>query len=192
MKGIGYFFIFIGILSLFATIGYGIAWGITNYQYERSIGSYMSTATDTITPESFKEQLILYKEAIKNSGLTEEDYGAIYFKKPDNSMKFQIQHIDSIIQRADAMIQWQEASYNTTSQPIYASPEAFRDVYNEKINNLRNYINAEGYRSDWISHAAWYVKYHRVFYYGHFKILGLLILTIILFSIGGGILYEIE
>jgi hypothetical protein len=191
-KGAGAFVIFLGLLSLIGTIFFIGNAVYVNYLYERELGSYMETATDTITPESFKEQLLFFKEAINKSGLTEEDYGALWFEKPDNSMRFQIQHVDSIIQRADAMIQWQEASYNTTSQPIYASPEAFRDVYNEKMNNLRNYIHAEGYRSDWIAKDSWYVKYHRSLYswIGMLIGCGLIALTIILFCVGGFIIYD--
>ena len=157
------FVIIVGVMIMVGFIGYGI---YLNYLYERDIGGYMETARDTITPESFKEQLILFKDAVNRSGITENDYGAMWFKKQDNSMKFQIQHVDSIIGRADAMMLWQQASYNNTGvQPVYASPEAFRDVYNEKMNNLRDYIHAEGYRSDWIVEDAWYVKYHPVMYF---------------------------
>lgn len=178
---------FIGFLLVCIFIGFAIYDYFTHYVYEKNIGSYMETATDTITPESFKEQLFLFKEAINQSGLTESDYGAIWFKKPDNSMKFQIQHIDSIIERANAMIQWQEASYNTTSQPIYASPEAFRDVYNEKMNNLRLYIHAEGYRSDWIAEKAWFVKYHRFLCFSFIIYIFLALLIIVFFMIGGAL-----
>ena len=175
---------FITFLLVLVLIGFGIYNAVLDYRYEREIGSYMETAKDTITPESFKEQMLLFKQAISTSGLTNEDYGAMWFKKPDNSMKFQMQHIDSIIGRADAMIQWQTASYNST-QTGYASPEAFKDVYHEKMNNLRTYVHAEGYRSDWIAKDAWYVKYHPFTYFSTEIILVLLFLIFLFGMIGG-------
>jgi len=179
-KGIGGFvwtFVFLIILGLF--IGGFVFDYFIDYNYEKQIGSYMENAKNTITPEAFKEQLILFKQATKDAGLTEQDYGALWFKKPDNSMVFQYQHIDSIIGRADAMIQWQQASYNNSNtNTIYSSPEAFRDVYNEKMNNLRTYLNEEG-RSDWIAQDAWYVKYHPIWYCISWILLfGLLILGV--------------
>lgn len=176
--------VMIMLLSAIAFVGLIVSHVMVSYQYERILGSYMETATDTITPESFKEQLLAFKAAINTSGLTEDDYGAWIFKKPDNSMKFQIQHIDSIIGRADAMLQWKNTVYNNGSQTLPAgqiSAEAFRDVYNDKMNNLRTYIHAEGYRSDWIAQDAWYVKYH-LFYY--FWVYLVYLLLIIVFSFG--------
>ncbi len=189
-KGISMFFWFLVFIFFVALVGLGIYGYVLDYKYERAIGAYLENARDTITPEAFKEQLLLFKQAVVDTGLIEADYGAMWFEKPDNSMKFQTQHIDSIIGRADAMIQWQEASYNTTSQPIYASPEAFRDVYNEKMNNLRKYIHAEGYRSDWIAEDAWYVKNHPIMYFSGW-LYGLLIILMILFGIIGAATWEI-
>ena len=168
---------------------YWVSGYFVSYKYESQIGSYMETATDTISPESFKEQLILYKKSINESGLNENDYGAMWFKKPDNSMRFQIQHVDSILERADAMILWKNTAYNSTGATTFTNPEAFRDVYNDKMNNLRTYIHAEGYRSDWISEDAWYVKNHP-FYYFMPEISVILILIIGSFIIVGGMLWD--
>lgn len=168
MKSASLVFWFLCILALFSIIGFGIYSYVIDYQYENSVGAYMETATDTITPEAFKAQLIMFEDAINKSGLTPEDYGAMWFKKPDNSMVFQMQHVDSIIGRADAMIQWKNTVYSngTQSLPVgQVSAEAFRDVYNDKMNNLRTYIHAEGDRSDWIAKDAWYVKFHPIMYF---------------------------
>jgi hypothetical protein len=189
MNAISIFCWFISFILGVCLVAYMVGDYFISYQYENAMGSYMETAKDTITPESFKEQLLLFKNAVEESGLTEEDYGALWFKKPDNSMKFQIQHVDSIIGRADAMIQWQQTSYNTSSQPIYASPESFRDVYNEKMNNLRFYIHSEGIRSDWIAKDAWYVKNHPFFYFDG-SIFLLLVVLILLFGCLGGTTWE--
>lgn len=172
--------VFLLLISIIAFIILAFSQYYTGYQYERVLGSYMETATDTITPESFREQMVLFKGAVADAGLNENDYGAWLFKKPDNSMKFQMQHIDSIIGRADAMIQWKNTVYNNGTQTVPAgqiSAEAFRDVYNDKMNNLRSYIHAEGDRSDWIAKDAWYVKYHMFYYVWAFFIYLLLIIV---------------
>lgn len=160
---IGGFLMFLLVIWAVVAISFGV---YADYKYENAIGSHMEMAVDTITPESFKQELVLAKQAMLDAGLTENDYGAMWLKKPDNSMKFQFRHIDSIIERADAMIQWKNTVYaNQTSVPSgYASAEAFRDVYNDKMNQLRLYIKEGGIRSDWIAEDAWYVKNHPIMY----------------------------
>jgi hypothetical protein len=189
---ISIFFWLLTIVFVIITVIFTFYSTIIDYQYERVLGSYMETATDTITPESFKEQMLLFKDAINTSGLTEDDYGAMWFKKPDNSMKFQMQHIDSIIGRADAMLQWKNTVYNNGTQTLptgQISAEAFRDVYNDKMTNLKTYIHAEGYRSDWIAKDSWYVKYHPIMYFDG-SIIMILMLMIILFSFLGGMTWD--
>jgi hypothetical protein len=152
-------FVSLGTIFLLIYISMYVYSLFVHNDYENRLGGYIANSVDTITPESFKEQLLLFKAAMIKEGLTEDKYGALIFKNQKNSMKFQYQHIESILDRADAMIQWQEASYETPTQTTY-SPEAFRDVFNDKMNNLRNYINEGNIRSDWIAKDTWYLENH--------------------------------
>ena len=149
------FCFFIVILCLFAIIGLIIYGVIINYHYEKEIGAYFDNSEDCITPNCILTQLKLGYEAINNSGLTENDYGAWIFKKPDNSMKFQYQHLDAIIERAEAVQNWVDKVYANNTQG-----ETMKDVYTEKMDNLRKYITQEYSRSDWIAKNSWYFKYH--------------------------------
>ena len=97
-------FVFISLsILLILLISIYISSGIINYEYERDIGAYFDNARDCITPECILEQLKLGKEAMIENKLTEDMYGAILFKKADNSMKFQYTHLDSIIERAESV-----------------------------------------------------------------------------------------
>lgn len=153
---------FIGAVCFVILIGLIISGVKTNYHYERDVGAYFDNARDCLTPDCMMEQLSTGKTAIMHLGLTDNDYGAYFFKKADNSMKFQYQHIDSIIERVQAVIDWKDKIYSTETQGV----ETMKDVYNEKMDNLRLYIHAEGYRSDWIAKDAWYVKNHSFIYFG--------------------------
>ena len=62
-----------------------------------------------------------------------------------------------------------------------------RDVYNEKMDNLRKYIHAEGARSDWIAKDVWYINNHLFFY---FYWLPLSIFIILIFVLTGITFYN--
>lgn len=154
------FLVFIGI----GVVGYSVYVG---YQYDKQIGSYIENSIDMVSPEPMLNQLNLAEQGMRDSGLTDEDYGAVFFKKPDNSMKFQYQHINAIKERINAVIDWKEKSYGNES----TSSETLGDVYETKMTNLRHYINSEsstsigGDRSDWIAKDAWYIKNHIFLYF---------------------------
>jgi len=152
MKGILITFGIICSIILLGLIGTCV---YINYQYERSIGAYFSNAEDCITPECILNQLQTGRQAIVDAGLTEDLYAAWIFKKPDNSMKFQYQHIDAIIDRATAIKDWKDKQYSSEGVG-----ETMKDVYTEKMDNLRKYVTGEGYRSDWIAEHAWWLKNH--------------------------------
>jgi len=125
--------ILIIVLVFLLGVGFGVYQYYVSYQYERDIGSYMSNAVDMVAPEGMLEQVQLAKQGMIDSGLTEDDYGALIFKKPDNSMKFQYQHIDGVIERINSVIYWKEKIYSNESQNI----ETLGDVYEQKMTNLR-------------------------------------------------------
>lgn len=176
------FLVLLGILTIFGIVGICIYFYVVDYQYEKQIGSYFDNARDCITPECILIQLQSGKQAIVNAGLTNDLYGAWIFKKPDNSMIFQYQHLDAIIERAEAVKQWKEQVYSNNSVG-----ETMKDVYNEKMDNLRKYIHSEDYRSDWIAKKVWYLKNHFVIgWFGIWIVALLLILAAIFFIIAFG------
>lgn len=130
-----------------------------DWSYESKIGSYMNNAYDVNTPEKMLEQLNLAKSAMIKQGLTENMYGAIIFKKPDNQMSFQYKHLDSIIERVKAVDTWYKATYKSESM----GTETLGDVYEQKMTNLRNFIMEE-VRSDWIARNTWYIHHHPTAY----------------------------
>ncbi len=155
------------ILLVIGLLGFVVYDYYTHYQYDKQIGSYMNNAIDMVAPEPMLVQVQSAKQGMIDAGLTNEDYGALIFKKPDNSMKFQYQHIDAIIERINAVIDWKTKVYSENS----TSSETLGDVYETKMTNLRQYIKGEtlednsGTRSDWIAENAWFVKYHIILYF---------------------------
>lgn len=150
--------VIIGLISIDAYI---------NYEYERDIGSHMDNARDCLTPDCMLTELNSAKQSMKDAGLTDNMYGAIIFKKSSNSMKFQYQHLDSIIERVQSVKEWEVKSQEQ------GNFEGMKDVYNEKMNNLRLYIHDEGARSDWIADDTWKIKN-----YLWFEILGVIVCLI--------------
>jgi hypothetical protein len=172
------------IICVFGAIGLIVYGCFVDLDYETKIGAYMENSRDCLTPECMYEQLGSARMTMVNAGLTSSDYGAYFFKKPDNSMVFQYQHLDSIVERVKAVIEWKASTYGPEAKGI----ETMKDVYNEKMNNLRLYIHGEGSRSDWIAKKAWYVKNHFLWgFLGIWAILLLFILAIAFGIIGGGI-----
>ena len=164
------------VLSILSITVLGFAHYYVHFQYERVIGSYMDNAKDMNTPDKMLEQLQAAKQGMINEGLAEDMYGAWLFKKPDNSMKFQYEHLDSIIERVKAVQEWKDKTYSNSSN---TQTESLGDVYEQKMTNLRNFI-MEDTRSDWIAKDAWYVHKHFFFYLPvDFVYLVLIILVII-------------
>lgn len=168
------------VLLILSGIIFGVYEYYVYYQYEKTIGSYMDNAVDMIAPEGMLQQIQSARQGMIDAGLTENDYGAIWFKKPDNSMKFQYQHIDAIIERINAVIDWKTKISGNSS-----SVETLGDVYETKMTNLRKYITEGGYRSDWIAKDAWYIKNHILLYFGGlFWISFFLLICLIIFLLG--------
>lgn len=152
--------VFTIILVLWTLISVGYTFYV-DYQYENQIGAYFSNAIDMNTPDKMLQQIQLGKQMIINAGLPE--YGAMWFKTPSNSMDFQMQHIDSIIERIQAVQDWKDKSYGKDGQA-----EAMGDVYEQKMTNLRKFIKEDldgtASRSDWIAENAWYIQNHPILY----------------------------
>jgi hypothetical protein len=179
-KALIYHIIILAVLILSGLFIFGYDY-LLNYQYEKVIGSYMDNAKDMNTPDKMLEQLNLAKEGMINEGLKPTDYGAYFFKKPDNSMEFQYKHLDSIIERVNAVQEWKTRTYSNES----TQTESLGDVYETKMTNLRNFI-MEDTRSDWIAKDTWFIKNHLIWYLSRgilflFDVLGIFILLIIMF-----------
>ena len=188
-------FLALGVICVLVMFGIGAYSMIIDYQYERDIGSYMSNSIDMVSPEPMLEQVQLARQAMLDSGLEESDYGAWIFKKPSNSMKFQYQHIDSIEERINAVIDWKNKAYGNES----TSSESLGDVYEQKMTNLRRYIKGatggdtyvSGDRSDWIAQDAWMLKNHFIMkIFSVWLILLAALLAVVFFVLGAIPSYE--
>ena len=176
MKAIGIIGVILAVLLVLEALGaIGYAFYI-DYQYESQIGSYFENAIDMNTPDKMMQQIQLGKKAIIDAELPE--YGAMFFKKPSNSMDFQMNHIDSIIERIQAVQEWKDKSYGKDGQA-----EQMGDVYEQKMNNLRAFIkeDLDGTisRSDWIAKDAWLIKNHPIMYLWGFGLLAWILLAVI-------------
>ena len=69
-------------------------------------------------------------------------------------MDFQYRHIDGLILRGQELIQWRENNNGTPT---------FTDVYNQKMQNIRNLLKADGDWSDDIAREAFWAQ--RPLYY---------------------------
>jgi hypothetical protein len=183
LAGLFFFMAFCVFLFGIAFIIYG--YYQVDFKYKVVIGSYMQNAEDSISPEIMLENIELSEKGMREEGLVDSDYGAIIFKSPENSMKFQYQHLDSIKERIKSVIIWKDKMYSNESEIA----ETMGDVYNQKMNNLRFYINENGTRSDWIAKDAWTIKKHPILYFSWVPGL-IIIFLILLFILIGAVLWE--
>jgi hypothetical protein len=100
-------------------------------------------------------QLNLCEQGMRNLGLTPDMYGAWlpWEQTPDIRMDYQYSHIDAIIERTKAVIEWRNETYTKNG----SAPETLGDVYNTKMDNLRSFLVEDGW-SDWISYRAFFVN----------------------------------
>lgn len=177
------FFIGLVIIAIFAYNYY------VNYQYEKIIGSHIENAYEVNTPERMINEINIAKEEMQRANLLPSDYGALIFKKPDNSMEFQYNFLDSIVERAEAVEIW----YNSTYIGENTNTESLGDVYEQKMDNLREFLK-EGGRADWIAKNTWYVKNHPIIYVliggGKDSRIGGVSISILILSLIGYILYK--
>jgi len=142
------------VIIIIGLIGGLIYWKIRlGYEYDKVIGAYIENAYEVNTPDEMIKQVNLAIEGMKKEGLTPDLYGALVFKKPSNTMEWQYKFLDNFIERAEAVEEWKQKTYSEGSQ----STETMGDVYEEKMDNLREFIK-EGGNADWIAKDAWYIK----------------------------------
>lgn len=134
--------VFAVITGIFAAIYPMSAEG---FKYNTEVHSHMENAYYAADPDTMLEELVAAKEGMKNVGLTDDMYNALFpwDKTPDRSMKWQYKHIDSIIIRINEFKQW-ESSQSLTS----GSSQQMKDVYTEKLDNVRSFIQEGGWSDD--------------------------------------------
>ena len=183
MDGIKFFGATLITVSLIFLILFGITIYNINYSYEKVIGSHMDNAYNQNTPEGMLKELRQARVNMVSEGLTNDMHGAVFYKKPTNSMEFQYNHIDSIISRVEAVQVWYDSTYTKGT-----NTETMGDVYEQKMDNLANFIY-ETQRSDWIAKDTWMIKNHKIYYFQGYiwALLVLLLIVGLFFCIYGGI-----
>lgn len=170
----------IGILLIItAVLGQSGCWAYTFFvvypEYNRQVHSHIDNAFEVNTPEAMKQELLLAEQGMKNLGLTSDKYGSLmpWEQMPSNQMKFQYEFIDGVIERVDSVIAWKTEMYKTNNTQI----ENLGDVYEQKMDNLREFIFENG-SSDWIAKNAWLANNYTLLYYSW-------ILWLVMIGIGG-------
>lgn len=154
-KGIGW--IVLGLLILIvpavAISGYQTVGPYYEWNYE--VHSHILNAYYANSPELMILELSACVQGMRTLGLTPEMYGAWlpWEKTPDIRMDYQYNHLNAIINRTKAVIEWRNLTYTTNG----SAPETLGDVYNEKMDNLRGFLVEDGW-SDWISYQAFFVN----------------------------------
>ena len=167
-----------GVIAFFLTLGLPAFWFgyyYNTYSYEKNIGSYIENAYEVNTPSRMIAEIKKAIEGMKKEGLTEDMYGAMWFKKPDNKMSWQYDFLNSVIERAEAVEKWQENMDKT------GSVETLGDVYEQKMDNLREFLKENG-RADWIAKDVWLVNNHPFYYFIFLVSLIWILLTVILWT----------
>src|SRR3990167_5586926 len=131
-------------------------WTGPDYEFQYNVHSHMENTYFSYSPEIYIESLVKCKQGMMTLGLTNDTYGKYWSweKTPDWRMDFQYRHIDGLILRGQELIQWRENNNGTPT---------FTDVYNQKMQNIRNLLKADGDWSDDIAREAFWAQ--RPLYY---------------------------
>jgi len=168
--------IIIGLI--FILIGFVFQMVKIHYEYETKIGAYIENAYEVNTPHEMMTQVELAIEGMENEGLENDDYGAYWFKKPDNKMSWQYTFLSNFTERAEAVEVWYNQTYNSESNVT----ETMGDVYEQKMDNLREFLKENG-RADWIAKNAWYLKNYTIFYFQELIVVLLFVLLFVVIFI---------
>ena len=149
------------------------------YTFQYKVHGHMENAYYADTPDLMIAELEKAKQGMKDLGLEEDMYGAFWpwGKTPDMRMDYQYKHIDAIIDRAWAVQEWINITYGENA----TTTEYLGDVYEQKMKNVRKFIQDEGWSDD-IAHEAYFVNYH-IFYYFLPWWIGIIILLSIIYVI---------
>lgn len=157
----------------------------TDVNYNRNVHSYMENAYYASTPELMIDQLEMAVKGMHKLGLTDNMYDTLlpWKQLPDHQMKYEYQHMQAIIDRANDVVAWRE------EQSHAQGGSQLGDVYGQKVDALRNFMKNDGGWSDKLAYAAYYVnKVTPIAMYNTFAgfliYLPLIIATIISVAIG--------
>jgi len=159
--------IFIGAVAVGNMVG-------PSYQFQKAVHSHMVNAYLASTPELMEDQIALAIQGTKDLGLTVDMYGKLmpWQQTPDWRMDYCYLHLQAIIDRCHEVIEWRNHQDLSSGQVT--------DVYNQKMNNLRNFIVEGGY-SDYAAKGAFYVNFHS-FYYVWWKAIGAVMFVFVIFA----------
>lgn len=135
-----------------------------SYTWTNEVHGHMENAYYADDPELMKTELEYAIEGMYYLDLTDEMYGA-YFpweKTVDRRMSYQYDHLEGIVRRIDAVIEWRDTNYGPNAS---GTPESLGDVYEEKMDNLREFLQEDGW-SDWIGEDTFYVNHHIMLFLG--------------------------
>lgn len=138
----------------------GVWWSFgPKVTYNRAAHGHLENAYWSNTPELMIENLEKHKAGLQGLGLTADMYGTLYPWKmtPDNRMDYQYKHIDSIISRAEDVKKWRDGQNSQGTQAT--------DVYEQKMDNLREFMQEGGSWSDDIAYDAFEANKHPLFFW---------------------------
>jgi len=156
------------------------------YKFNYAVHSHMENAYYSNEPTLMKSELLMAIDGMHELGLTDEMYGAYWGwdKVASMRMSYQYRHLNGIVERIDSVIQWRNEVYSSNSGQM---PETLGDVYEQKMDNLREFLNDECW-SDWIAHDAFYANFH-LFYFLSGLIILILIIQFLIFLIIGWLIF---
>ena len=131
-------------------------------EYNREAHSHIENAYDANTPELMVKELESAKAGMHRLGLEAGDYCDMRPWKQVSScdMKWQYEHIDSVIRRAQAV------AADRDRQQSSGESDKYGDVFEEKMDNLRAFLKEDGWSDD-LAFNAYYVEHHP-FYAGFY------------------------
>jgi hypothetical protein len=131
------------------------------YEFQYEVHGHMENAYYANQPELMKSELQMCKQGMEDLGLEENMFATIWSwdKTPNKRMDYQYNHLDSILDRVESVIDWRNEVYGNTS----GSSETLGDVYEQKMDNLRRFLKEDRW-SDWISKDTYYANFHLIYY----------------------------
>lgn len=148
--------------------------------YVRAVSSHIENAYELNTPDAMKEEITLAIQGMRELGLENNMYSTLlpWDKTPKTRMDFQYTYLANLNSRIDSVISWKATVYDEQK-----GVETLGDVYEQKMDNLREFI-MEGGRSDWIAHDAYYVNKQTFFAVLEYILAVSFIGSVFLFSLG--------
>lgn len=139
----------IGTIFLILAIALGVyaliyPFSAEGFKYNSEVHAHMENAYYAADPNTMLSEITLARDGMDKVGLKEDMYNGIFpwDKRPDRSMKWQYKHIDSIVTRINEFKTWEK------SQIGDGTTQQMKDVYTEKLDNVRNFIKDDGWSDD--------------------------------------------